>query len=90
MSKDIKTTIAYWLDPLDGSRPDASRDIELVLGHGDEDNQNILLHDIRGKEEQNSLDVHGFQTHILPKRERNVDGEAKEYFAELVELIKVA
>jgi hypothetical protein len=94
MPKDFQGTISYWRDPGDGSGPNPEHDREIVLGHRDEDNRQVTIHDIRGTEHDYKLDVHGFATTTFPPKAdrdaRHHEGEegSSEYFEEVMEKIK--
>jgi hypothetical protein len=91
MQKDIEVMIPYWRDPGDGSLPDPEHDVDIVLGHRDEENRTVRLRDIRGTESSYSLDTHGFQVYTLPKKERDPVSEdigESEYAEEVSHMIK--
>lgn len=91
MKKDVEATISYWRDPGDGSLPDADHDIEILLGHRDEENRTMLIRDIRGTESSYSLDTNGFEVHTLSKRERDASDEdvvESEYFEEVSNMLQ--
>jgi hypothetical protein len=90
MPKDFEAEIPYWLDPHDGSGPNADKDKELLFGHVDEDIHQIVVHDIRGLESTFDLDTHGFEAITLPKKDRisTFQEDDTECFEELSDLVK--
>jgi len=90
MAKDFTGTMAYWLDPHDGSGPDNERDKELFFSEVDSDPKQVVVYDIRGKESDFCLNIHGFEAITLPVKDRisTYEEDDKEYFEEMSELIK--
>ena len=91
MKKDVGATISYWRDPGDGSLPNAEHDVEILLGHRDEENCSVNVRDIRGTESNYSLDTHGFRVYTLSKSERDAirqDISESEYFKQVSDMIK--
>ena len=76
----------------DSSPPDPNNDAEMLLGHADGENHDVLVNDIRGTKSEYALDKKGFQTYKLPKKEGRdtavLDGDTSEYYDELLAMIK--
>lgn len=59
-SKVVRASIGYYQPKADGTAPDVD-DLALVLGVKDIDRREVLINDIRGREEQFRLEEYGFQ-----------------------------
>ncbi|KAF1842640.1 uncharacterized protein K460DRAFT_389231 [Cucurbitaria berberidis CBS 394.84] len=89
---NVATTLNYWDDPGDGSRP-----TPIFIGKGRITNerphraQNFVVTDISGDENKYSLDSHGFQYCRHESREKNFTDEQaiqKAYYKECENLLK--
>lgn len=88
----VATTLNYWDDPGDGSRP-----TPIVIGKGRITNErphkghNFVITDVSGEEDQYTLDRHGFQYHSHESVEKDFLDDVKitqVYYPECVQLLQ--
>ncbi len=56
----VRATMAYYQPKADGTPPEVD-DLAIILGPKDMDRREVVVNDIRGKEDQYQLEEHGFQ-----------------------------
>ena len=86
----VETTLNYHLGPTENG------ELIIYLGTVGErrrkhDPQKVKVEDIRGREEQFTLDMHGFQVVISPSTVKQFDDPLvikQEYYADCAELLK--
>jgi hypothetical protein len=59
-SHHVRATMGYYQPKADGTLPEVN-DISIVLGSKDMDRREVVINDIRGKEDVYQLEEHGFQ-----------------------------
>ncbi|KAG6041477.1 hypothetical protein E4U41_004054 [Claviceps citrina] len=89
---DVVTTLNYWDDPGDGSKP-----TPIFIGNGRISNKRphkaweVSISDVSGDEDQYTLDCHGFQYCHHQSRERSFTSDDQirdEYYPECGQLVK--
>ncbi|KAF3480658.1 uncharacterized protein GIQ15_06005 [Arthroderma uncinatum] len=89
-SKGVDAWINYYKPPADGSLPQHN-DLEIMLGDKDMVSYRMRIHDLRGKENDFTLDTHGLQYAKLQTKVTdwaNEDEIKSTYFPEVEELVK--
>ena len=88
-SHDIKANIAYFPPSPITIPPSTWKPRH--LGHTDAYTRKMTIHDIRGQEENFSLDRNGFEFVTLPEKERRTDDDeviVREYYPEVEALAR--
>jgi len=96
MSVDVITTpLNYFTPPLDGTRPWSNINADPTTGKRDRNYElreiNTQVENLRGKEDQYTIDKNGFQFFKVPTAVTNFDDDERvqqEYYTEQAELIK--
>lgn len=89
--RDVFTTINYYNDAGDGSKPQAYIVGQARSYYRPPQPHPVTVHDIRGKEENFTLDTHGFQLFRHESKENeflDLERIKKEYYAETEQLLK--
>jgi len=60
MSVPIFANFNYYLSPVDGPGAPSTNDLALILGTKDQDTRRLPVYDVRGREDELSLDTNGF------------------------------
>jgi hypothetical protein len=90
---NVQTTLNYYLDLGDGSPPAPTYVGKPETYERPAATTDVTVHDIRGEEDQYTLDSHGFQLYRYPSLEKDfLDDEKikREYYAEVEKLLKEA
>ena len=88
-SHDVHATMQYYKPKVDGTGPDLD-DLAIIFGPKDMDSREVIVHDIRGKEDLYRLDENGFQ---VVKHSSSMDDYSDEskitsvYYPEIEELL---
>jgi len=88
---DVVTTLNYYKDPGDGSEPPPSYVSKPETYDRPSETQTVTVHDVRGKEDQYTLDKHGFQFFTRESSEKDFldDERIKDaYYKETEQLLK--
>ncbi|KAF8200286.1 hypothetical protein BJ912DRAFT_898308 [Pholiota molesta] len=89
------TTLSYLVPPKDGARPYLDINVDSITGERKENightDKEVVIENVRGKEDTLSLDTTGFQYYKHPSQHkafRNDDDIRAEYYPESADLIK--
>lgn len=89
----VQTKLNYYKDPGDGSAPEPSYVGKPETYERPTEPLDVTIHDIRGEEQNYTLDRNGFQIHRYPSIEKDfVDDEQikAQYYPETEQLLKDA
>jgi hypothetical protein len=89
--RDVITTLHYYKDPADGGPPHASYTDRPETYYREPDSKQVTIHDIRGTEDQYTLDKTGFQIvkHASAEKGFLDDDQIKQvYYPEVEDLLK--
>lgn len=89
--QDVDTTLNYYKPNADGSPPAPTYINKPETFKRDPEVHNVTIRDLRGKEDQYTLDGNGFQIHKHVSIEKDFLDEEKikaEYYAETEQLLK--
>ncbi|RYP43596.1 hypothetical protein DL770_011591 [Monosporascus sp. CRB-9-2] len=89
--RDVLTTINYFIGPSDGSKAQSYIVGQAQTYYRPAQPQPVVVHDIRGKEVDYTLDTHGFQLFRHESKEKeflNLEKIKKEYYHETEQLLK--
>ena len=89
--QDVDTVLNYFKPNADGSPPHATYVDKPETYHRENNSHNVTVRDIRGKEDQYTLDKSGFQIYKHVSKEKDFLDDEKikaEYYPETEQLLK--